>query len=220
MQVVEFRDSKVKVRRPIENTREDWLELLPELPPDAEIALEVSTAGYFAMSVLEEAGWQERAHGVHTAGIDSPRKQKYDRLDAERLARKLAVHHLHPLPEAWFPPPPIRELRLRARPRCWLGGAAGSGQESSAASVGDAWLAAAGKRSLQEPRAGLAAPTKVAPGTGRKCAPDPAPGGRPGQGTAPQRRVPGGRGVAVPGAEPVAHHSWYRAHSGAGDLEE
>ena len=69
--------------------------------------------------MLEEAGWQERAHGVHTAGIDSPRKQKYDRLDAERLARKLAVHHLHPLPEAWFPPPPIRELRLRARPRCW-----------------------------------------------------------------------------------------------------
>ena len=55
---------------------------------------------------------------MHTAGIDSPRKQKYDdRLDAERLARKLAVHHLHPLPEAWFPPPPIREL---ARPRCWL----------------------------------------------------------------------------------------------------
>ena len=31
--VVEFRDSKVKVRRPIENTREDRLELLPELPP-------------------------------------------------------------------------------------------------------------------------------------------------------------------------------------------
>jgi len=27
MQVVEFRDSNVKVRRPIENTREDWLEL-------------------------------------------------------------------------------------------------------------------------------------------------------------------------------------------------
>jgi len=98
--VVEFSDSKVKVRKPMENTREEWLELLAELPPDAEIALEVSTAGYFAMSVLEEAGWGERAHWVHTAGIDSPRKQKYDRLDAERLARKLAVHHLDPLPEA------------------------------------------------------------------------------------------------------------------------
>jgi transposase len=82
--------------------------------------LEVSTAGYFAMSVLEEGGWQERAHWVHTAGIDSPRQQKYDRLDAERLARKLAVHHLDPLPEAWFPPPAIRQLRLRARQRCWL----------------------------------------------------------------------------------------------------
>jgi transposase len=82
--------------------------------------LEVSTAGYFAMSVLEEAGWRERAHWVHTAGIDSNRRQKNDRLDAERLARKLATHHLDPLPEAWFPPPEIRALRLRARQRCWL----------------------------------------------------------------------------------------------------
>jgi len=102
------------------NTQEDWLELLPELPPDAEIGLEVSTAGYFAMSVLEAAGWRERAHWVHTAGIDSNRRQKNDRLDAERLARKLAAHHVDPLPEAWFPPPAIRALRLRARQRCWL----------------------------------------------------------------------------------------------------
>ncbi len=47
------------------------------------------------------------------------RKQKYDRLDAKRLARKLAVAHLNPLPEVWFPPPEIGELRLRARQRCW-----------------------------------------------------------------------------------------------------
>jgi transposase len=94
--------------------------MLTELPPDAEIGLEVSTAGYFAMSVLEEAGWRERTHWVHTAGIDSNRRQKNDRLDAERLARKLAAHHLDPLPEAWFPPPEIRALRLRARARCWL----------------------------------------------------------------------------------------------------
>lgn len=118
--VVEFKDGKVKVRKPMDNTRRDWLELLTELPPDAEIALEVSTAGYFAMSVLEEAGWLGRAHWVHTAGIDTLRKQKYDRLDAERLARKLAVAHLEPLPEAWFPPPEIRELRVRSRQRCWL----------------------------------------------------------------------------------------------------
>jgi transposase len=90
------------------------------LPPDAEIALEVSTSGYFAMSVLEEAGWLDRAHWVHTAGIDSLRKQKYDRLDAQRLARKLSVAEQDPLPEAWFPPPEIRQLRLRARQRCWL----------------------------------------------------------------------------------------------------
>ena len=55
------------------------------LPPQAEMALEVSTSGYFAMSVLEEAGWRERAHWVHTAGIDSLRKQQTDRLHARRL---------------------------------------------------------------------------------------------------------------------------------------
>jgi transposase len=102
------------------NTREEWLELLRELPPEAEIGLEVSTAGYFAMSVVEAAGWRERAHWVHTAGIDSNRRQKNDRLDTERLARKLAAHHVDRLPEAWFPPQEIRALRLRARQGCWL----------------------------------------------------------------------------------------------------
>ena len=106
----------------MENTRAGWRELLEPLPPEAEIALEVSTSGYFAMSILEEAGWRDRAHWVHTAGIDSLRKQKYDRLDAKRLARKLSVAERDPLPEAWFPPPAIRALalRLRARQRCWL----------------------------------------------------------------------------------------------------
>jgi transposase len=118
--VVELNRGEIKVRKPMANAREEWLEMLTELPPDAEIGLEVSTAGYFAMSVLEEAGWRERTHWVHTAGIDSNRRQKNDRLDAERLARKLAAHHLDPLPEAWFPPPEIRALRLRARARCWL----------------------------------------------------------------------------------------------------
>jgi transposase len=118
--VVELDHGEIKVRKSIANAREDWLEMLSELPPDAEIGLEVSTAGYFAMNVLEEAGWRERAHWVHTVGIESNRRQKNDRLDAERLARKLAAHHLDPLPEAWFPPPEIRALRLRARARCCL----------------------------------------------------------------------------------------------------
>jgi len=104
----------------MENTRENWLRFVKGLPAEAELALEVSTSGYFVMSVLEEAGWRERAHWVHSAGIDTLRKQKYDRLDARRLARKLSVAHRDPLPEAWFPPPSIRELRLRARHRCRL----------------------------------------------------------------------------------------------------
>jgi transposase len=117
---IQREDGGLRLLEPLENTREGWQELLDQLPPEAEIALEVSTSGYFAMSVLEEAGWRDRAHWVHTAGIESLRKQKYDRLDAKRLARKLSVSHQEPLPEAWFPPPEIRELRLRARERCWL----------------------------------------------------------------------------------------------------
>ena len=113
-------DGELRMLPSMEDPREDWLGLLQELPPGAEIALEVSTSGYFAMSVLEEAGWRDRAHWVHTAGIDSLRKQKTDRLDARRLARKLSVADRDALPEAWFPPPEIRELRLRARQRCWL----------------------------------------------------------------------------------------------------
>lgn len=119
-------DGQLKMLPSMENTRENWLELLAKLPPQAEIALEVSTSGHFVMSVLEEAGWRERAHWVHTAGIDSLKKQKYDRLDTKRLARKLSVAERDPLPEAWFPPAPIRELRLRARQRCWT--AAGRAQ--------------------------------------------------------------------------------------------
>lgn len=117
---IECEEGELGCFGPMENTREGWRELLKQLPSEAEIALEVSTSGYFAMSVLEEAGWGDRAHWVHTAAIDSLRKQKSDRLDARRLARKLSVADREPLPEAWFPPPEIRQLRLRARERCWL----------------------------------------------------------------------------------------------------
>jgi len=117
---IQREDGGLKCFGPMQNTREGWRELLRQLPPATEIALEVSTSGYFAMSVLEEEGWLDRAHWVHTAGIDSLRRQKYDRLDAKRLARKLSVAERDPLPEAWFPPPEIRRLRLRARQRCWL----------------------------------------------------------------------------------------------------
>lgn len=117
---IQLEEGEVGLFGPVENTCEGWQGMLDILPPEAEIALEVSTSGYFAMSVLEAAGWGDRAHWVHTAGIEGLRKQKYDRLDAERLARKLSVSHQEPLPEAWFPPPEIRELRLRARQRCWL----------------------------------------------------------------------------------------------------
>lgn len=117
---MQIADGQLFWLKSMENTREGWGNLLRQLPGEAEIALEVSTSGYFAMSVLEEEGWRDRAHWVHTAGIDSLRQQKNDRLDAQRLARKLSVAHQDPLPEAWFPTPEIRSLRLRARQRCWL----------------------------------------------------------------------------------------------------
>ena len=63
-------DGELRMLPSIDNTREDWLKLLQQLPPGAEIALEVSTSGYFAMSVLEEAGWRDRAHWVHTDAGD------------------------------------------------------------------------------------------------------------------------------------------------------
>ena len=117
---IEREDGELRCFGPMENTREGWKKLLRQLPAEAEMAVEVSTSGYFAMSVLEEEGWRDRSHWVHTAGVESLRKQKYDRLDARRLARKLAVRERDPLPEAWFPPAEIRALRLRARQRCWL----------------------------------------------------------------------------------------------------
>jgi transposase len=117
---MQYEDGRLQMLPSMENTRANWLQLVQELPTGAELALEVSTSGHFVMSVLEEAGWRDRCHWVHTPGIDTLRKQKYDRLDARRLARKLSVAHRDPLPEAWFPPAPIRELRLRVRHRCRL----------------------------------------------------------------------------------------------------
>lgn len=59
---VQREDGQLQMLPSMENTRENWLELLGQLPPRVEIALEVSTSGHFVMSVLEEAGWRERAH--------------------------------------------------------------------------------------------------------------------------------------------------------------
>lgn len=44
----------------MENTLEGWRKLLQQLPVEAEIAVEVSTTGYFAMSVLGEEEWRDR----------------------------------------------------------------------------------------------------------------------------------------------------------------
>ena len=217
--VVELNHGTIKVRKPIANTREEWLELLSELPPDAEIGLEVSTAGYFAMSVLEEAGWRERTHWVHTAGIDSNRRQKNDRLDAERLARKLAAHHVDPLPEAWFPPPEIRALRLRARQRCWLALLRTQAKNHMQSLLqmqgllppGSDPFGAAGRTWLDQQKLPLPLGESI-PQIQRLLQ-------GPGGGTGNQRAALAGGGGTVPPTRPAAHYSRHRPHPGAGDLE-
>lgn len=46
--LTKMQNSKLKRLAPIDNTREAWWEELSLLPPDAEIALEVSTSSYFS----------------------------------------------------------------------------------------------------------------------------------------------------------------------------
>src|SRR2546428_11719626 len=84
-------DGKLSMLPSMDNTRENWLDLLTQLPPEAQIALEVSTSGHFVMSALEEAGWRGRAHWAHPPGLHRLRQQKTDRPDAKRLARQLPV---------------------------------------------------------------------------------------------------------------------------------
>src|SRR6202162_6333453 len=56
---------------------------------------------FFEPMANTREGWGELLDQLPPeAGIDSLRKQKYDRLDAERLARKLSVAKQDPLPEA------------------------------------------------------------------------------------------------------------------------
>ena len=181
--------------------------MLTELPPDAEIGLEVSTAGYYAMSVLEEAGWRERAHWVHTAGIDSNRRQKNDRLDAERLARKLAAHHLDPLPEAWFPPPAIRALRLRARQRCWLALLRTKAKNHLQSLLGMHGLQAPGSDPFGAAGKKLAGGTNLADALAREYPADPTPAEVPGGGDPSQREVLAGGGRTIPRVGAAAHAS-------------
>lgn len=50
MLAVQGKDGEVSMLPSMENTRANWLRLLGRPPPDAEIALEVSTSGHFAVS--------------------------------------------------------------------------------------------------------------------------------------------------------------------------
>ena len=97
---VQGQDRQLRMLPSMENTRENWLEVLAQLPLEAEIALEVSTSGHFRD---ERAGGSGLARAIALGAhgrIDSLKKQKYDRLDAKRLRRKLSVAERDPLPES------------------------------------------------------------------------------------------------------------------------
>jgi hypothetical protein len=53
---IQREDGEMKCFGPMRNTREGRRELSTSLPLEAEIALGVSTSGYLAMAMLEEAG--------------------------------------------------------------------------------------------------------------------------------------------------------------------
>jgi transposase len=82
--------------------------------PEPEVAIEATLAWYWAVDVLEGLG--ARVHLAHPQGVKAfqNRRVKNDRLDARLLADLLRMGRL---PEAWIPPPELRELRELVRYR-------------------------------------------------------------------------------------------------------
>src|SRR2546429_8420182 len=83
-------DGKLSMLPSMDNTRENWLDLLTQLPPEAQIALEVSTSSPFVTSGLEEAGWRDRACWVGNGGRGRGRKPERARPAAPGPGRHLA----------------------------------------------------------------------------------------------------------------------------------
>ena len=56
--VAEFNQGKIKMRKPMANTREDWLEMLSELPPDAVLVAESGINNPADYARLHAAGFR------------------------------------------------------------------------------------------------------------------------------------------------------------------
>ena len=92
------------------------LEQVAKAGPDAEVVIEATYGWYWAVDLLQDAGFS--VHLAHPSGNDwGNRRVKNDERDARDLADLLRLGRLA---EAWIAPPAIRELRELVRYRAKL----------------------------------------------------------------------------------------------------
>jgi transposase len=92
------------------------LEAVTATGPDAEVVIEATYGWYWAVDLLQEAGF--RVHLAHPSGNDwGKRRVKNDERDARDLADLLRLGRLA---EAWIAPPAVREVRELVRYRAKL----------------------------------------------------------------------------------------------------
>jgi transposase len=92
------------------------LETVSEAGSDAEVVIEATYGWYWAVDLLQEAGF--RVHLAHPSGNDwGHRRVKNDERDARDLADLLRLGRLA---EAWIAPPAVREARELVRYRAKL----------------------------------------------------------------------------------------------------
>jgi transposase len=100
----------------IDNDPLRLLEMVSRAGRDAEVVVEATYGWYWAVDLLEDAGF--RVHLAHPAGNDwGNRRVKNDERDARDLADLLRLDRLA---EAWIAPPATRELRELVRYRAKL----------------------------------------------------------------------------------------------------
>jgi hypothetical protein len=92
------------------------LEAVSKAGSDAEVVIEATYGWYWAVDLLQEAGF--RVHLAHPSGNDwGNRRVKNDERDARDLADLLRLGRLA---EAWIAPPAVREVRELVRYRAKL----------------------------------------------------------------------------------------------------
>jgi transposase len=92
------------------------LEAVSAAGSDAEVVIEATYGWYWAVDLLQEAGF--RVHLAHPSGNDwGNRRVKNDERDARDLADLLRLGRLA---EAWIAPPAVREVRELVRYRAKL----------------------------------------------------------------------------------------------------